>query len=293
MAGTSPDELHELGAVSFEEALQAHCLGQLQAGGQLQSGPHVQRGPQQHCAAGGGRVPRQRSLGQGQGSVGFVVIQCRRGAPPEPYSKVSRAHAVGFRMRQILVFGFTLFYLATCFGLRSWLHRRANGDSGFRSSTDLPALLFVCAVLLLLLGPWLSGPLWTPSFVRSAVGSLCALLGFAGTWYAQGAMGASWRVGVDRTEQTELVTGGVFALVRNPIFSCVMLTALGGALILPSAGMVAGLACLVLAIELQVRLVEEPHLARVHGDAYEAYRRRTGRFWPSAIRMSSRTRAVR
>src|SRR5437667_3994671 len=34
---------------------------------------------------------------------------------------------------------------------------------------------------------------------------------------AQIDMGASWRVGVDEKERTELVTGGWFSIVRNPI----------------------------------------------------------------------------
>jgi protein-S-isoprenylcysteine O-methyltransferase Ste14 len=37
-------------------------------------------------------------------------------------------------------------------------------------------------------------------------------------------MGASWRIGVDPSERTDLVTGGAFALVRNPIFSAMLLT---------------------------------------------------------------------
>jgi protein-S-isoprenylcysteine O-methyltransferase Ste14 len=35
-----------------------------------------------------------------------------------------------------------------------------------------------------------------------------------------------------------------------------------------------------IALELQVRGVEEPHLARVHGDAYLDYTARVGRFVP-------------
>jgi protein-S-isoprenylcysteine O-methyltransferase Ste14 len=37
---------------------------------------------------------------------------------------------------------------------------------------------------------------------------------------------------------------------------------------------------LVVAIELQVRFVEEPYLVRTHGESYRAYCRRVGRFVP-------------
>ena len=39
-------------------------------------------------------------------------------------------------------------------------------------------------------------------------------------------------------------------------------------------------ALLVTALEIQVRVVEEPYLARTHGDAYRSYAERTGRFVP-------------
>jgi protein-S-isoprenylcysteine O-methyltransferase Ste14 len=38
-------------------------------------------------------------------------------------------------------------------------------------------------------------------------------------------------------------------------------------------------------LEIQVRLVEEPYLIRVHGDAYRTYAARTGRFVPGVGRL--------
>jgi protein-S-isoprenylcysteine O-methyltransferase Ste14 len=38
-------------------------------------------------------------------------------------------------------------------------------------------------------------------------------------------------------------------------------------------------------VQVQVRLVEEPYLLRVHGDAYRAYAARTGRFVPGVGRL--------
>ena len=74
-------------------------------------------------------------------------------------------------------------------------------------------------------------------------------------------MGDSWRIGVDPGERTELVTAGPFAVVRNPIFAAMIPTALGLALLVPSVIAIAGFAALVGALELQVRVVEEPYLA--------------------------------
>jgi protein-S-isoprenylcysteine O-methyltransferase Ste14 len=47
----------------------------------------------------------------------------------------------------------------------------------------------------------------------------------------------------------------------------------------------AGLVTLWIALELQVRVVEEPYLRRVHGHAFAEYARRVGRFVPGLGRM--------
>jgi protein-S-isoprenylcysteine O-methyltransferase Ste14 len=79
---------------------------------------------------------------------------------------------------------------------------------------------------------------------------------------------------------TELVTGGLFRYVRNPIFAGMLAFWAGVALATPN------LLCLVAPLfalagmEIQVRFVEEPYLRRVHGDAYLKYASMAGRFIP-------------
>jgi protein-S-isoprenylcysteine O-methyltransferase Ste14 len=113
-----------------------------------------------------------------------------------------------------------------------------------------------------------------------AIGVVLAAGGIVLTFLAQLAMGDAWRIGVDPEERTQLVTGGPFKLVRNPIYSAMIPTLLGLALMAPSVLAIAGLVAVVTALELQVRLVEEPHLLRTHGDAYADYAARVGRFAP-------------
>ena len=90
---------------------------------------------------------------------------------------------------------------------------------------------------------------------------------------------------VDPTERTGLVTSGVFALVRNPIFTAMLITASGLAMTIPNPISIVGLAALIAAIEVQVRLVEEPYLLHTHGDRYRAYARSVGRFAPGIGRL--------
>ena len=51
-------------------------------------------------------------------------------------------------------------------------------------------------------------------------------------------------------------------------------------LMTPNALALAAWLALIAAVEIQVRLVEEPYLARTHGAAYADSARRTGRFVP-------------
>ena len=76
------------------------------------------------------------------------------------------------------------------------------------------------------------------------------------------------------------MTTGLFAVVRNPIFSFLLLGLSGVALISPTPVMLAAVGAFAVAVELQVRLVEEPYLRRLHGSAYVRYCAAVGRFFP-------------
>jgi protein-S-isoprenylcysteine O-methyltransferase Ste14 len=189
-------------------------------------------------------------------------------------------------------------YLALAFVLRSLIQRRRTGSTGFKGISGHPGslewwagVLFGVALIVGVLAPVLDvtdvldpiGALDGPG--AHALGLILFGLGLAATLYAQLAMGESWRVGVDESETTDLVTGGPFAVVRNPIFAAMIPTSLGLALMVPNVVAWAGFAALVLALEIQVRLVEEPYLHSVHGHAYASYAARTGRFAPRVGRM--------
>jgi protein-S-isoprenylcysteine O-methyltransferase Ste14 len=119
-----------------------------------------------------------------------------------------------------------------------------------------------------------------------ATGAAIFLAGLIATFYAQVAMGDSWRIGVDEGERTALVTSGPFSVVRNPIFAAMLPATLGLTLLVPNVVALAGLAALGIALEIQVRLVEEPYLLRQHGDAYRNYAGRVGRFVPGLGRLA-------
>lgn len=188
-----------------------------------------------------------------------------------------------------------LVFLAIAFGLRSYLQYRRTGTTGFLGISGRPGsaewwggALFVVAIFLGLAGPVvaLGG---VPPLVDSTAVHICgivvAVTGIAATLVAQNAMGNSWRIGVDQQETTDLVTRGPFALARNPVFTTMTTAGLGLTLITPNLINVLGLVALVAAIELQVRVVEEPYLLQTHGAAYRDYAARVGRFLPGVGRL--------
>ena len=198
-----------------------------------------------------------------------------------------------------LALGLYVLALVVLFGVRSWVQHRRTGLTGFRGISGTPAepewwggVLFVVAMGAGLAGPALAVASATPVDPPAGVqvlGLVLALAGFAATLAAQTGIGASWRIGVDPAERTELVTSGVFAHVRNPIFTAMVAAQLGVVLMVPTWVSVAALVALVAAVQLQVRVAEEPYLLATHGAAYAAYAARTGRFVPGVGRWPAGT----
>ena len=178
------------------------------------------------------------------------------------------------------------------FGCRVAIQLKRTGDHGLRVSTQLSSpiqklatylqMLALLAVLAIVILDCLS--ILKPHFEFAVIGTsvgltLCAM-GAAVTMVSQYQMGKSWRIGVDESEKTELVTHGMFSVSRNPIYFGMLMVGFGFIALVPHIFMVI---CFVLAyvgIDLQVRKIEEPHLKRVFGDAYQDYTKRISRYIP-------------
>ena len=186
-----------------------------------------------------------------------------------------------------------LFALLVCtLFVRVAIHRRRTGSSGIKlhglgtTAGRASALIFAspclsvaaCVVDLALPLPHL---IVVAPAARVAVGVLGWAMGFALMWLAQEQMRESWRAGVDETERTDLVTGGLFRVVRNPIFSGWLLVAAACFVLVPNVLSIFAFVLLLAGIEIQVRAVEEPYLARVHGETYRRYTSDVGRLVPT------------
>jgi protein-S-isoprenylcysteine O-methyltransferase Ste14 len=180
---------------------------------------------------------------------------------------------------------FSLAFAVLALGLRAWIHLHRTGQSPFRSRAGISGALAAAGLgAAFAAGPILDGVAggtrWVGGPWIAAGGILLATLGLTCTIWAQFAMGSSWRIGVDPGERTALVTSGPFRLVRNPIYTSMMLFTGGLFLMVPNAASLAAVVLVAIALDLHVRRVEEPVLAAIHGDEYRHYMATVGRFFP-------------
>lgn len=123
-----------------------------------------------------------------------------------------------------LAFALLAIYALVGFGIRTAVQIRRTGDSGFRGLSGSlgtaewwAGVLSAAALATGVVGP-VAGILGLSNIPPldhdriQAAGVVLAAFGIAGTFLTQLAMGDSWRVGVDESEHTELVTTGPFAL---------------------------------------------------------------------------------
>ena len=109
------------------------------------------------------------------------------------------------------------------------------------------------------------------------LGVVLVLLGLVPFILAFVNFGTSWRIGIDRQTPGELVTGGIFAVTRNPIYVGFMLFAFGVFLMNGTWFFLIFALLAVVAIHFQI-LREEEFLKKQYGQSYEEYLRRVARY---------------
>lgn len=190
-----------------------------------------------------------------------------------------------------LLLFFSIFFAAAFFWptYRLWRRERVNalvlpyddsayGVVGRWFRVTLIGIFLLLAALALGLPPAAAGPLpWLEQSIVRIIGSAVLVLSLLWVVAAQARMGASWRIGIDAGPRPPLVTSGIFALSRNPIFLGMRASLLGLFLALPNAFTLAILLVAEVLIQVQVRL-EESHLSSVHGLEYDQYRKAVRRW---------------
>ncbi len=150
----------------------------------------------------------------------------------------------------------------------------------------LGAILVTEALLALVYaarGPVALG-VWPTPAVLPLLGVILAAGGIAFVAVAERQMGASYRFGID-DGPTDLVRHGLFAVVRNPIYTGILAILGGLAFIAPCMWTVLLWPAAAIGFARQARL-EERQLLVMHGDTYREYAARVGRFVPEIGRLS-------
>lgn len=114
----------------------------------------------------------------------------------------------------------------------------------------------------------------------TALGILLALAALIFAVLSQYQMGRDWRIGVDTSERTDLITHGIYSYMRNPIYSGIFLFCVAITLIIPSTVILIALIGVGVSIVLQVQCIEEPYLLQLHGERFSQYCESSGRYLP-------------
>ena len=112
------------------------------------------------------------------------------------------------------------------------------------------------------------------------VGATCLAMGLWLFFRSHADLGTNWSVTLEIRQEHRLITQGVYRAIRHPMYSALILYAVGQALVIPN--WVAGFANLIaLVVLLALRVgAEEKMMAAQFGSEYAAYAARTKRLIP-------------
>lgn len=101
-------------------------------------------------------------------------------------------------------------------------------------------------------------------------------------WRSHADLGRNWSPGLEVRQDHALVTQGVYARIRHPMYAAIWLSAIAQPLLIQN--WIAGFLVLPMFAVLYLTRIpkEEAMLRDTFGDAYRDYCTRTGRIWPSA-----------
>jgi protein-S-isoprenylcysteine O-methyltransferase Ste14 len=146
-------------------------------------------------------------------------------------------------------------------------------------------LLTFATLTFLLPLVWIASPVFSfADYPLRATNLILGTVGLAvGLWLfyqAHADLGRNWSVTLEIRDEHQLVTGGIYSLVRHPMYLSLLVYSAGQVLVLPNwvVGPAYGVAmALVFAFRLRP---EEQMMLDVFGDEYKVYMRRTKRLIP-------------
>ena len=160
--------------------------------------------------------------------------------------------------------------------------RRTVSRESFASRYGVLALEILGFVLLFSSSPEvaiLNDHVVPRTYALSITGVVCTWIGIALALWARWHLGQYWSARVTLKEGHELIRTGPYAHFRHPIYSGLILAAIGSALLIDRWRCVAGVGLIILGYCLKARK-EELMLAAQFGDVFLQHRRHTGFLLP-------------
>lgn len=109
------------------------------------------------------------------------------------------------------------------------------------------------------------------------VGTILMGIGLIFSTIASLNLGCSWRVGVNNSEKTELITNGMYKFSRNPYFLFYDIVLIGLSLSSQSILVIVFSITTIIMFHILI-LKEEKYLENVHNEDYRKYRKQTRRY---------------
>ncbi len=164
--------------------------------------------------------------------------------------------------------------------MRSQKAQKATESRGERLQQILPMV----AVYTLLFSPaasigWLGRRLWVESLAIERAGVAVAAFGIALAIWARHHLGTNWSARVSIRSDHELIRTGPYRTIRHPIYTGMLLGALGTAIVIGEVRGVVAFAVMATAFYFKASK-EERWLAREFGPRFDEHRRHTGMFLP-------------
>ena len=179
----------------------------------------------------------------------------------------------------------TLVLLLAMVGIRTLLMKRKGIRAFYFGSIDKKDYLIPPFALFYFYFVFANAFNW-PSIIQRAffdspiiswIGVALCLMGLSVLLGSLISFGKSFRVGIDTQHSGRLVTTGIFAFSRNPIYVAFAFVLLGEFFIFPNWILLLYIGAGVWLFHRQV-LREEEHLKRIHGKEYEEYCKRVRRY---------------
>lgn len=159
----------------------------------------------------------------------------------------------------------------------------------FNTQRKTPAEIMLVLIAIVFDGYLIIRPFWSEADTLAAyfpvsltvniLGACLMLAGLTLAVLSQIMMGTSWKIGVPKgkEDKQELITTGLYAFSRNPIYVGIMMFLLGGSLVAPS--ILTGI-CLFGTFFLVQKVItrEEAYMHSMFGEQYDTYTQKVRRW---------------